>query len=78
MGSLREWLQSIGLERRLEKLHGNDIDMDMVASRDDNDLRELGLTLGDRTRFLAASSRNMPMCSRAMSLTGRCYPMVMI
>jgi class 3 adenylate cyclase/predicted ATPase len=57
MNSLREWLQSVGLEQHSEMLHQNGIDLDVVASLDDDDLRELGLTLGDRKRFLAASAK---------------------
>lgn len=32
MDSLREWLQSVGLEQHSEKLHENGIDVDIVAS----------------------------------------------
>ncbi len=54
MGSFDEWLQSIGLEQYSETFHENSIDLDVVGSLDDNDLRELGVKLGDRKRILAA------------------------
>jgi class 3 adenylate cyclase/tetratricopeptide (TPR) repeat protein len=54
MGLFDEWLQSIGLEQYSETFHENSIDLDVVGSLDDNDLRELGVKLGDRKRILAA------------------------
>ncbi len=54
MGSFDEWLQSIGLEQYSETFHENSIDLDVVGRLDDNDLRELGVKLGDRKRILAA------------------------
>ncbi len=54
MSSLRDWLQANGLERHSDSFHANGIDLDVIASLTDADLRELGLNLGDRRRFLAA------------------------
>ena len=54
MSPFDEWLQSIGLAQYSETFHENSIDLDVVGSLDDNDLRELGVKLGDRKRILAA------------------------
>ncbi|UCH49096.1 MAG: hypothetical protein JSU95_04705, partial [Betaproteobacteria bacterium] len=56
MSSLRDWLRANGLDQYSDKLHANGIDLDVIASLNDDDLRELGLNLGDRKRFLAAAA----------------------
>ncbi len=54
MSSLRDWLRANGLGQYLDQFHASGIDLDVIASLNDADLRELGLNLGDRKRFLAA------------------------
>ena len=54
MSALRDWLQANGLDQYSDKFQANGIDLDVIASLSDADLRELGLNLGDRKRFLAA------------------------
>jgi class 3 adenylate cyclase/predicted ATPase len=54
MSSLRDWLQANGLDQYSEDFRANGIDLDVIESLNDDDLRELGLNLGDRKRFLAA------------------------
>ncbi|MGD8478265.1 MAG: adenylate/guanylate cyclase domain-containing protein, partial [Burkholderiales bacterium] len=56
MESLQDWLRAVGLGQYSDKFHANGIDLDVVANLNDADLRELGLNLGDRKRFLAAVS----------------------
>ena len=56
MTSLRDWLQAAGLAAYSDKFEENGIDLDVLANLNDGDLRELGLNLGDRKRFLAAVS----------------------
>ena len=51
---LRYWLQQIGLEQHAETLAANDIDFDVLPERSDEDLKELGLSLGRRRRLLRA------------------------
>ena len=54
MRSLRDWLQAHGLGQYSDKAHANGIDLDVIASHDDADLRELGLIVGDCRRFHTA------------------------
>jgi len=51
---LRYWLQQIGLEQHAETLAANDIDFDVLPELSDEDLKELGLSLGHRRRLLRA------------------------
>jgi class 3 adenylate cyclase/predicted ATPase len=51
---LEAWLKSIGLEERYPSFRDQDITFDQVADLTDDDLRELGLTIGDRLRFRRA------------------------
>ena len=55
MSSLQDWLQAVGLGQYSETFSKNGIDLDVVSNLNDADLRELGLNLGDRKRFLAAA-----------------------
>ena len=43
---LRLWLQRIGLEQLAETFAANDIDLDVLPELTDEDLKELGLSLG--------------------------------
>src|SRR5258708_7897948 len=54
--TIDEWLARFGLSRLEATFRDNGIDLDVVASLSDDDLRELGLTIGDRKRVLAAMS----------------------
>ena len=56
MASLRDWLQAAGLAQYSDRFEANGIDLDVITRLDDADLRELGLNLGDRKRFLSAVS----------------------
>ena len=62
---LRLWLQRIGLGQLAETLAANDIDLDILPDLSDEDLKELGLSLGQRRRLLRAiaelsSKRSLP------------------
>jgi class 3 adenylate cyclase len=48
------WLAEIGLGRHEQIFASNEIDFDVIGSLTDADLRELGLSLGDRKRLLRA------------------------
>jgi class 3 adenylate cyclase len=48
---VEEWLRSIGLGERCVAFRDQGITLDQVAELTDEDLRELGLTIGDRRRF---------------------------
>src|SRR4051794_24108515 len=51
------WLAEVGLGRYDAVFASNGIDFDVIRSLSDADLRELGLTLGDRKRLLQAAAR---------------------
>ena len=51
---LRRWLHTIGLEELADTLAANDIDLDLLPELSDEDLKELGLSLGHRRRLLRA------------------------
>ena len=53
--TLGQFLASLGLERFAETFKNNDIDLEMLRSLNDNDLRELGVdSLGARKKIVAA------------------------
>jgi class 3 adenylate cyclase/predicted ATPase len=54
--TIEEWLARFDLSRFATTFRDNGIDLDVVAQLGDDDLRELGLTIGDRKRVLAAVS----------------------
>src|SRR5579872_3783043 len=54
--TLGEWLGQVGLARLEPTFRSNGIDLDVVSLLTEGDLKELGLTLGDRKRVLAAAS----------------------
>ena len=60
MPSLREWLINVGLGQYEEALKSNGIDVDVLPDLTDADLKELGLSLGDRKRFLKAAAARSP------------------
>lgn len=51
---MEEWLRSIGLGSRIPVFRANRITADQLSELTDGDLRELGLTLGERLRFRTA------------------------
>jgi len=51
---LQRWLTDRGLEKYWQTLVDNDVGFDLVADLNEADLRQLGLSLGDRKRFLKA------------------------
>jgi class 3 adenylate cyclase/tetratricopeptide (TPR) repeat protein len=54
MSDLRDWLRGTNLEQYADAFEANDIDLDILADLDDNDLAQLGLSLGNRRRLLKA------------------------
>lgn len=57
MSDISSWLQGLGLERYCEVFASNDIDVTIVPELTEQDLEELGLSLGHRRKFLAAASQ---------------------
>lgn len=54
MKQLLQWLQGGNLEKYYNVLEENAVDMDVLPELSEDDLRELGLPLGDRRRLLKA------------------------
>lgn len=54
MQSIDRWLEAAGLSKYLALFAQHLIDLDVLASLTDDDLKELGVPLGDRKRFLKA------------------------
>src|SRR3984893_18801130 len=54
MADIAGWLGEIGLEKYVEVFRSNDIDFDVLPSLGPNELKELGVSLGDRQRLLKA------------------------
>ncbi len=57
MREVTDWLEGLGLEKLAEVFAANDIDMDVLPEITEADLKDLGLSLGDRKRVLAAIRR---------------------
>ena len=51
---LRRWLEQIGLAQHAGTFAANDIDLDVLPELSDEDLKELGLSLGHRRKLLRA------------------------
>jgi len=54
--AMREWLDTIGLGQYADVFSQNDVDLELAPELSDEDLKELGLSLGHRKRFLKALS----------------------
>ncbi len=53
--AIRRWLTAIGLGGLAEVFEENDVDLELVPELTEEDLRQLGLTLGQRKRLLRAA-----------------------
>jgi hypothetical protein len=54
MTDIAEWLDEIGLGKYAEAFRANDIDFDVLPELGADELKELGVSLGDRQRLLKA------------------------
>jgi len=57
---MEDWLRSIGLGDRIAAFRENRITQDQLPDLTEADLRELGLTIGERKRFLRALAERSP------------------
>ena len=57
---MEDWLRSNGLGRYIPAFEAEGITADQLSHLTNSDLRELGLTMGDRKRFLAAIAAKPP------------------
>ena len=54
MPAVREWLASLGLSEYADSFAENRIDLSILPDLTDQDLKDLGVVLGDRRRILRA------------------------
>jgi hypothetical protein len=54
MSTIPEWLTSLGMPEYAERFAENDIDTSVLRHLTDQDLKELGVSLGHRRKMLAA------------------------
>ena len=54
MSTIAEWLTSLGMSEYAERFAENDIDTSVLRHLADQDLKELGVSLGHRRKMLAA------------------------
>ena len=54
MGDVGQWLERLDLGQYADVFRENDIDLDLVSELTEDDLRELGLSLGHRRKLLKA------------------------
>ncbi len=57
---MEEWLTSVGLGARVTAFRDQGITLDQLDDLTDEDLRELGLTIGERKRFRRALQQRQP------------------
>ena len=53
-GDIAHWLEGLGLSQYAKTFARNDIDLEVLPDLSDDDLRDLGLTLGHRRKLLKA------------------------
>ena len=58
--TVEDWLTAIGLAERIGAFHAHRITLDQFGDLTDDDLRELGLTIGERKRFRRAVAAMRP------------------
>ena len=53
MGHIAEWLEKLGMSEYAERFAENRIDLSVLPDLTNQDLKELGVILGDRRKILA-------------------------
>ena len=54
MQQIAEWLEALGMSEYVQRFAENRIDSSVLADLTDQDLKELGIVLGDRRKLLRA------------------------
>jgi class 3 adenylate cyclase len=54
VGTIAEWLASVGMSEHARRFAENDIDTDVLPELTDRDLEQLGISLGHRRKILRA------------------------
>jgi hypothetical protein len=57
MSDITPFLQSLGLEKYAELFASHDIDLAVAPDLTEQDLEQLGLSLGHRRKFIAAAAK---------------------
>ena len=70
MPAIREWLTSLGLSEYTDAFIENRIDLPILSDLTDQDLKDLGVLLGDRRRMLRAIAELARTTSATPQLTG--------
>jgi uncharacterized protein YjiS (DUF1127 family) len=55
MQQIADWLEKLGLSEYADRFAENRIDFSVLRDLTDQDLKDIGVVLGDRTRFCAQS-----------------------
>jgi class 3 adenylate cyclase/tetratricopeptide (TPR) repeat protein len=55
MSDIRNWLKQLGLARYADAFEENDVDIDVLGEISEDDLKALGVSLGDRRRIAKAA-----------------------
>jgi transposase len=64
MKDIGAWLDELGLAKYSESFRANAIDFDVLSELTDNELKELGMPLGDRKRLLRAIGERADLLAR--------------
>ena len=64
MQQIADWLEEIGMSEYAERFAANDIDTTVLGHLTDQDLKDLGVSLGHRRKILAAIADIAPFCCR--------------
>ena len=64
---LEQWLKQAGLEQHAATFADNGIEMDVLALLSEDDLKELGLNLGDRRRLQKDGKQQSRFCCYEVS-----------
>ena len=60
MQQISDWLEKLGLSEYAQRFAENDIDVSVLPHVTDQDLKELGVSLGHRRKILAAVAAGLP------------------
>ena len=58
MQQIAEWLEKLGMSEYAELFVANRIDLSVLPELTDQDLKELGIVLGDRRKIFARNCRS--------------------
>src|SRR6516225_3683398 len=57
MQQIADWLEKLGMSEYAQRFAQNDVDISVLPHLSDNDLKELGVSLGHRRKMLAAIAK---------------------